>query len=105
MNSSSPPVVTATGILVSRGVSVALGWAVGVGRSGNRSLICWDAITLDSSSTFIRSVFNGMGYGYFNGGYSLMRSQNLLCSMVDTVKAFNEGRITSYAEVIRMSMK
>lgn len=64
-----------------------------------------EALPLDTSSTFIRSVFNGMGYGYFNGGYSLMRSQNLLCSMMDTVKAFNEGRITSYAEVIRMSMK
>ena len=46
-----------------------------------------------------------MGYGYSNGGYSLMRSQNLLCSMMDTVKAFNDGRITSYAEVIRMSMR
>jgi hypothetical protein len=64
-----------------------------------------ETLPLDSTSTFIRSVFNGMGYGYVNGGYSLMKSQNLLCSMLDTVKAFNEGRITSYTEVIRMSLK
>ena len=42
-------------------------------------------LPIDSSSTFIRSVFNGLGG-----------------SMVDVVKAFNEGLITGYADVVRM---
>ncbi len=63
------------------------------------------ALPLDKSSTFIRSVFNQMGIGYVNGGYSFMRSQNLLCSMMDTVKAYNAGEISSYADVIKMSLK
>ena len=64
-----------------------------------------ETLPLDSTSTFIRSVFNGMGYGFVNGGYSFMRSQNLLYSMLETVKAFNSGGITTYSDVIRMSLK
>ncbi len=62
-------------------------------------------LPLDSSSTFIRSYFSGNGMGYFNGGFSFMRSQMLLFSMAETVKAFNGGRITSYSDVIRMSLQ
>jgi hypothetical protein len=62
-------------------------------------------LPLDSRSTFIRSYFSGNGMGYFNGGYSFMRSQNLLCSMEETLKAFRAGKISSYADVIRMSFK
>jgi hypothetical protein len=62
-------------------------------------------LPLDSSSMFIRSYFSGNGMGYFNGGYSFMRSQNLLCSMVETLKAFRAGKVSSYADVIQMSLK
>jgi hypothetical protein len=58
------------------------------------------ALPLDSSSTFIRSV-NAGAYGRF-GGYG-MRFQSLLSPMADTVKAFDEGRIRYYNDVIRMS--
>jgi hypothetical protein len=58
------------------------------------------ALPLDSSSTFIRSV-NAGAYGRF-GGYG-MRFQSLLSPMMDTVKAFDEGRLRYYNDVIRMS--
>ena len=60
------------------------------------------ALPLDSTSTFIRSVFNGMGgVGYTSSG--AMRSLNMLSSMTDLVRAFNEGQINGYYDVIRMS--
>ena len=62
-------------------------------------------LPLDSTSMFIRSYFSSNGLGYFNGGYSFMRSQNLLHSMTDTLNAFASGKITSYADVIQMSLK
>ena len=61
-------------------------------------------LPLDGASTFIRSVFNGMGYNRgptFGGPY--MRNQQLLASIVDQVKMFNEGKITWYDDVIRTS--
>jgi len=58
------------------------------------------ALPLDSSSTFIRSV-NAGAYGRF-GGYG-MRFQSLLSPIGDTVRAFDEGRIRYYNDVIRMS--
>jgi len=57
-------------------------------------------LPLDSASTFIRSV-NAGAYGRF-GGYG-MRFQSLLSPMPETVKAFDEGRIRYYNDVIRMS--
>jgi len=62
-------------------------------------------LPLDSTSTFIRSYFTGNGVGYINGGYSFMRSQNLLCSMTETLKAVSDGRITAYGDVIQMCFK
>lgn len=61
-------------------------------------------LPLDGASTFIRSVFNGMGYNRgptFGGPY--MRNQQLLAAMLDQVKMFNEGKITWYDDVIRTS--
>lgn len=59
-------------------------------------------LPLDSTSTFIRSVFNNMGY-YGGGAGSSIRGQQLLASMLAQVKAFNEGRLTSYFDVIQTS--
>lgn len=62
------------------------------------------ALPLDGSSTFIRSVFNGMGYGRgpaFGGAF--MRNAQLLASMAEQLKMFNEGKITWYDDVIRTS--
>jgi hypothetical protein len=58
-------------------------------------------LPLDSASTFIRSVFNGVGY-YRNQGPS-MRAQQMLASMLDQVKRFTDGRLASYADVIQTS--
>jgi hypothetical protein len=55
----------------------------------------------DSTSTFIRSVFNNMGY-YGNPGSSI-RGQQLLASILAQVKAFTEGKLLSYSDVISTS--
>jgi hypothetical protein len=60
-------------------------------------------LPLDASSTFIRSVFNNQGGIRFAGGGSGGGPSNLLASMMDQVKAFNEGRLTSYQQVIATS--
>jgi plasmid replication initiation protein len=60
-------------------------------------------LPLDSASTFIRSAFNmGNGYSYASS-YGYMRSVNLLCSMVDLLKAYDAGQIARYADVLNMS--
>jgi hypothetical protein len=64
-------------------------------------------LPLDSTSTFIRSV--GGGRGYYNPNPSVSfpqlggRLPSKLCSMQDLLKAFADGRIQSYADVINMS--
>jgi len=58
------------------------------------------ALPLDSSSTFIRSVFNGMGFSRTGPG---MRAQQMLASMLTQVRLFNEGRLASYYDVIQTS--
>ena len=58
------------------------------------------ALPLDSSSTFIRSVFNGMGFNRAGPG---MRAQQMLASMLTQVRLFNEGRLASYYDVIQTS--
>ncbi len=57
------------------------------------------ALPLDTSSTFIRAVFNGGGYGAGGG----MRGPTILASMMDQLKAFSEGRIQSYYDVINFA--
>ncbi len=56
-------------------------------------------LPLDSSSTFIRSVFNGMGFN----NYGTMRGQQLLASMLGQVGLFNAGKLLSYPDVIQTS--
>lgn len=56
------------------------------------------ALPLDSASTFIRSVFNMGGFG--GGG---MRGVSMLASMAAQLKAFTEGKINSYYDVIQFS--
>jgi hypothetical protein len=58
------------------------------------------ALPLDSASTFIRSVFNGMGFNRAGPG---MRAQQMLASMLTQVRLFNEGRLASYYDVIQTS--
>ncbi len=65
-------------------------------------------LPLDVNSMFIRSIGGGRGYAMparpaaqqaFLGG----RLPSVTCSMVDLIKAFNDGRIMQYSDVIAMS--
>jgi hypothetical protein len=58
------------------------------------------SLPLDSASTFIRSVFNGMGFNRAGPG---MRAQQMLASMLTQLRLFNEGRLASYYDVIQTS--
>lgn len=59
-------------------------------------------LPLDSTSQFIRSVFNGAaGFGgNFGGG---LRSAQLTCGIQELLAAFSAGRINTYYDVISMS--
>lgn len=57
-------------------------------------------LPLDSSSTFIRSLSNGNG---FRPGSPNSRSVQLLSSMVETLKAVQDGRVQSYYDMIQLS--
>jgi len=59
---------------------------------------------MDSSSAFIRSSH----FAYENGtqSFKVLRRGNflsLVCPMQDLIKAFNQGHIQSYEQIIRMS--
>lgn len=56
-------------------------------------------LPLDSHSTFIRSVSGRAGFQ----ARPSMRATTRLASMEDVVKAFNEGRIQGYYDVVSMS--
>ena len=56
-------------------------------------------LPLDSTSTFVRAVFN---FGYTGGG-SGARSITMLQPVLDLLKAFREGKITGYLDVVNMS--
>jgi hypothetical protein len=64
-------------------------------------------LPLDSTSTFVRSVGGGRGYYNAAPGASFPqlggRLPSKLCSMQELLKAFADGRIQSYADVITMS--
>ena len=63
----------------------------------------WENVStlpLDGSSTFIRTV-NAGSYGRI-GGFG-MRFQSLLGPMAETVKAFGQGHLRYYNDVIRLS--
>jgi hypothetical protein len=56
-------------------------------------------LPLDSMSTFVRAVFN---FGYSGGG-SGARSITMLQPVQGLLKAFREGKITGYFDVVNMS--
>ena len=56
-------------------------------------------LPVDSTSTFVRAVFN-LGY---SGGGSGARSITMLQPVLDLLKAFREGRVQSYPDVVAMS--
>jgi hypothetical protein len=57
-------------------------------------------LPIDSSSTFVRAVFNNFGY---MGGGTGPRSITMLQPVLELLKAFREGRITAYLDVVNMS--
>jgi len=57
-------------------------------------------LPIDSSSTFVRAVFNSFGY---MGGGSGPRSITMLQPVLDLLKAFREGKISGYLDVVNMS--
>ena len=57
-------------------------------------------LPLDSTSTFIRSLSNGNG---FRPGSPNSRSVQLLSSIPDLLKAVQDGRVQSYAEMIQLA--
>ncbi len=57
-------------------------------------------LPLDSQSTFIRSLSQGYG---FRPGSPNGEQVELLCSMEGLLKAFNEGRIAYYMDMINLS--
>lgn len=66
-----------------------------------------ETLPLDSTSTFIRSVGGGRAYFAPPTTYARVpaggRLPSVLCSMQGLLKAFDEGRIKSYGDVIAMS--
>ena len=61
-----------------------------------------DTLPVDSTSRFIRSVFNGQGGTFQQSSFGL-RSASLLGSIPDHLKAFKAGDVKSYYDVIGMS--
>jgi hypothetical protein len=61
-----------------------------------------ETLPLDSSATFIRSVFNGLAVTYQSNGYGL-RSASMLSSMPELLKAFGTGQVRTYSDVVNMS--
>jgi hypothetical protein len=60
-----------------------------------------ETLPVDSSGTFIRSVFNGIALNYQANGY--MRSASLLSSIPGLLKAFGTGDVKTYYDVIQLS--
>jgi hypothetical protein len=56
-------------------------------------------LPVDSSSAFVRAVFN---FGFIGGG-SGARSMTMLQPVLDLLKAVREGRVQSYIDVVNMS--
>lgn len=60
-------------------------------------------LPLDSTSTFIRSSFNGMGPQSAQYFASMMRSQQLRASMLEQLQLFKDGKILSYYDILNTS--
>jgi hypothetical protein len=57
-------------------------------------------LPLDSSSTFVRAVFT---FGFGGGGGNGARSLTMLQPVLELLKAFREGKVGSYQDVVSMS--
>jgi len=72
-----------------------------------------ETLPLDAGSTFIRSVGGGFrgGFGQPSANPASVQAQarlggrlpSVICSIQDLLKAFNEGKITGYGDVIALS--
>jgi hypothetical protein len=71
------------------------------GDDGRKFFANVATLPLDSASTFIRAVFGGGGYS--RGAPGGVRGPTILASMLDQLKAFKEGKIQSYYDVIQLS--
>jgi hypothetical protein len=61
-------------------------------------------LPIDEKSTFVRAVFDYGTWGLRDRSYPPgPRSVTLLCPIADLLRAFNEGQIQTYYDVIRMS--
>jgi hypothetical protein len=60
-------------------------------------------LPIDSTSTFIRSVFNMMPYPRSPMVGPYMRGQQMLASMRDQLKLFKDGKLSQYFDVIQSS--
>ena len=58
-------------------------------------------LPVDATSTFIRSVFNGITVNYQANGF--MRSASVLSSIPGLIEAFDSGELKTYYDVIQMS--
>jgi hypothetical protein len=61
-----------------------------------------EALPVDATGTFIRSVFNGQAATYQPSGYGL-KSASVLSSIPELLKAFGTGDVRTYYDVINMS--
>jgi hypothetical protein len=61
------------------------------------------ALPLDAKSTFIRAVFNYMGFRDPATGTPGPRSTTMLSPILDVLKAVDEGKIQTYYDVIQLS--
>ena len=61
-----------------------------------------ETLPLDATSSFIRSVFNGQALTSQPSGFGL-RSVSLLSSIPELLKAFNDGEVRTYYDVVTMS--
>jgi hypothetical protein len=62
-----------------------------------------EALPLDAKSTFIRAVFNYMGFRDPVSGAPGPRSTTMLSPILDVIKAVDEGKIQTYYDVIQLS--
>ena len=60
-------------------------------------------LPLDSRSTFIRAVFNYMGFRDPSTGAPGPRSTTMLSPILDVLKAVDEGKVQTYYDVIQLS--
>ena len=60
-------------------------------------------LPVDSTSTFIRSSFNGMGPQSAQYYASMMRSQQLRASIAQQLQLFKDGKILSYYDILNTS--